>query len=330
MPAIQEAAVMTYPGLTLANAKPRPNAEVLREYQAYPLANNPAFERLYAPERRYRWLVQLDCGCITEALTEGEDHLPTDGVMGGSLRCDYSEANQRQPTRERTFLIAGGLVRCTNGCPRGWCYPKGYLWCSDHDEDKELPWREVVRWIKRGDECPTSVVDGTVIGPYVSWTVELSCGHCGHLTAESDWIPEWGHRQRPEVTAKLKPVLEGQRAELAAITDPGERRILKRSIDWNEAFVRMGAAEPWTEEQCAHCQYQRRIVGSRPVGWLAHPKAPKPPRKPRSEGSPKPPSRLALTRQLNKAEANAEMLRKQLAEAEAEAERLRRERDEHI
>lgn len=105
----------------LAKAIPRPAAEVLAEYEAY-LVKYLALNRWEsefarnqdAPENKWRWLVELDCGCITEALTDGEDHLPTDVRRNQRLGGDGKERKEIHPTYAQTYLMnnTGTRIHC--------------------------------------------------------------------------------------------------------------------------------------------------------------------------------------------------------------------------
>lgn len=79
----------------LLEARPRPAAAVLRLYTAYyeqllryNLSNREFIEQRDAPEQVFRWLVELDCGYVTDALTAGQG---TAGCCGGH------EAGQGRP-----------------------------------------------------------------------------------------------------------------------------------------------------------------------------------------------------------------------------------------
>jgi len=98
----------------------RPRTETLAEYRTYYadlLRLNPGkrefTETRYAPDRRHRWKVTLDCGCITEALTCGEDHSPADGsshrlCRGGGLASDHVFVIDPGPSRTPGRLLCAG------------------------------------------------------------------------------------------------------------------------------------------------------------------------------------------------------------------------------
>jgi hypothetical protein len=313
---------MRYPGLTLDNAVPRPNAEVLREYRDYYdrlVGLNPGNQGLAerdAPERQFRWLIELDCGYITEALTGGEDKIPTQQMWENRLG---------PHNRPHTHVMSRLWPHCPISdrmCEH--CRPAGYVkdGCATDHHDEPTPWREITAWGKRVSEHPEEWVDredgveGQILLPARAWwQVLLSCGHCSDIgvSAPPDWRPEHGHVYDPERVERAKQNLDKHKDAALSIRS------------WWESDVRTGCPTPNTETRCYECHFQRRIVAYRPVAVLARPK---PLRKPKPEGPPKPPSRATLTRRLNQAEANAARLREQLAQAEAEAEQIRRERDE--
>jgi hypothetical protein len=290
-----------------ALAKARPRRETLAEYEEYyarELSHRQHLSDLDA-SHQFRWKVELECGCITEALTEAEGKLPTDGHWNKVLGQDGA------PVYAKTFVMSSGAVAMCGGRgnvygqfrPLGCCRPNGYLWCSGHDESDSLPWREITRWIYRKSEHPAEIDEhGHHHDAFAIWAVELSCGHCASEGAPVDWIPEYGHKLDPERVERVKKML-------AKHPDP-----------WfeNLSQVNDGCPTPNTKTDCNQCVYLRRIVAYKPIGQLARPR---PERKPRES---KPPSRAAMTRRINAAEANAAKLRRELAEAEEEAERLRK------
>jgi hypothetical protein len=294
--------------MSAALEKARPRRETLAEYEEYyarELSHRQHLSDLDA-SHQFRWKVELECGCITEALTEAEDKLPTDGHWNKVL------GKEGSPVYAKTFVMSSSVVSMCAGRgdlsvfrPLGCCRTNGYLWCSGHDEHGSLPWREITRWIYRKSEQPARTDEHGTHDAYAIWAVELSCGHCASESAPVDWIPEYGHKLGPVKAARVKESLA------------------KRSDPWLGRFLQVddGCPTPSTKTDCADCVYLRRIVAYKPIGPLARPK---PERKPRE---PKPPSRAAMTRRINTAEANAAKLRRELAKAEEEAERLRKLRE---
>lgn len=192
-----------------------------------------------------------------------------------------------------------------------WTYSnwiKGFAWCAGHGHD--APVRDIVEWLER-KERPSFHPKYTdkEVGPYASWTVKLSCGHHDSAISKLDWRPEQGVEERTDFVAKIRQRLE------SADLDEETRRALERMLETD-------STESQSREECPTCAYTRRIVECRPVGPLAKPKP-----APKLKEPPKPPSRRALTRRLNAAEANVARLREQSAQAEQEAGRLREERN---
>jgi hypothetical protein len=167
---------------------------------------------------------------------------------------------------------------------------EGYGWCAGHGD--KLLVQQITEWVER-EQRPgyySSRLEKEV-GPYARWVVKLSCGHYAyHVVTEVDWRPEDGYRERPDFAAKIR-----RRLESNDINDE-----TRRSLEWS---IAMHGTEPQMREDCPYCVYMRRVVGCRPVGPLArsNPKEPH-----------KQPSRRALTRRLNAAEANVGRLREQL------------------
>jgi hypothetical protein len=184
-------------------------------------------------------------------------------------------------------------------------YGKGYAWCCE--PRREFPIRDITEWVKRREFPPRySEISKKMTGPTASWKVKLSCGHYNSpVLAPLDWKPEDGHK--PGRAARIRARLDEDNAS----------EEIRRNLERHLTLIEWG---PQKQEDCPSCVYMRRIVGYRPVGPLARPK---PGRKPKEA---KPPSRTAMTRRVNAAEAKAARLRRELAEAEEEAERLRQAR----
>jgi hypothetical protein len=298
---------------SLAEAKPRPAAEALRLYKPYyeevlrcNFSNRDFIEQRDAPEQCFRWLVELDCGCVTDAVTAGHQaaHVQMDELYpAGCVFERFLESGKSGACKENILLFGWGV---------SWKYSNwntGYAWCAGHDDD--LPVREMTGWVKRTQRPGHySQYAGKELGPYASWVVKLSCGHYEyHAISGVDWRPEQGYTEQTDLVTKVRQDLESE--ELDAKT--------KRSL---ERMLATRSTEPQSREECRHCVYMRRVVGCRPIGPLAKPKPPARPKEP-----PKPPSRRTMTRRLNAAEANVARLREQLGQAEQDAARLRDERD---
>jgi hypothetical protein len=301
----------------LANAIPRPAAEVLKEYleyqakaSRYDKSCRELLERKGAPEITYRWLVELSCGCITECLTDSPEYLPADAryscTLGEEISAEAYRAGKRRPPYAKTSLMHWHDTRIEypegpQSAPcLGW---PGYLWCADHDEARDLPYREISKWLKRRREHPQRYTDNNTPMPAsAEWAVELSCGHHGTVFTELGWIPEYGSKEKNQEVEKA-------RLDSAAAEGETERAAMF------EELLRDTRYEPPIERRCNQCAYVRRIIGQRLVGPLPKPRAKRQPRP-----APEPGKTLKL------AEAKAARLRKELAQAEAEAARLREER----
>jgi hypothetical protein len=298
----------------LTGAKPRPTAEVLRLYTpyyeellCYNASNREFIEQRDAPAECFRWLVELDCGCVTDALTTGHlaAHVPMVELYPG--KCVFQRmlgSRESGASQDNVLLFGWGVT---------WKYSnwrEGYAWCSGHGN--ETPVREITDWLER-EERPGhySAHLGQQVGPYAKWVVKFSCGHyCHHAISEVDWRPEHGYTKRTDFMTKIRHKLASEDL------DEKTRQTLEQTLA-------TCGTEPQSRDDCPVCAYTRRIVGNRPVGPLARPKPPPKPRKAQA-----PPSRRTLTRRLHTAEASVSSLREQLAQAEQRAARLRDERDQ--
>jgi hypothetical protein len=297
----------------LSAATPRPVAEVLRLYTPYyeqllryNLSNREFIEQRDAPQQVFRWLIELDCGCVTDAVTAGHAaaHVKMDELLPSNCVFErFLGSSESGASTDNVLLFSYGV---------SWKYSnwvKGFTWCAGHGHD--VPVRDIVEWLERKDHPGFRSKDtGREVGPYASWTVKLSCGHYGYSAiSELAWRPEQGYAKRPDFVAKIRQKLESDDL------DEETRQALERMLQTD-------STEPRSREGCPTCAYTRPVVGCRPVGPLAKPKP-----APKTKEPPKPPSRRTLTRRLNAAEADVARLREQLAHAEQEASRLRAERD---
>lgn len=269
------------------SGRARPREEALREYQKL---NADRRERIptalwpfFAPDADtfYRWRTQLDCGCISEALTRGETDLPVDRQW-------------REPGHR-------GVL------------PKGQVICW-HDDDPPAPYQDVGEWGERRERTfpadPVKPPDGidpkiwSVLRhdePHSSafWSVTLSCGHHTEVcVSDMAWRPEDGWRHvKPERVQQMTAEFEDLWASDPPGQDERERRHYQR-------MLAQGWPSPAPEELCYTCPHVRLIVAYQHAGWLVPPK-PEPKR-------PAPPSRASLTRRLQQVEREAEQLRSQL------------------
>ncbi|MFD3836701.1 hypothetical protein ACFWWC_10630 [Streptomyces sp. NPDC058642] len=269
--------------------KARPRQEVLRECEA-----EAAEMRGYIPQvlwvflipdltRVFRWRVQLDCGCIPEVLTR-EDGTPP------------------HETQWKAFHSP---------------LPPGQMICH-HDDSPPPPYRLIAEWGDRREvtfpadpDEPPDDTDPRVWSvirhdePHTSafWEVTLACGHVEEAIAPSlDWVPASGPRRAaPERVQQMSAEFEDAwRANPELQTEPDREHTRRMLAD--------GWPRPAPEQLCYSCPQVRMISAYERVGWLV-------PRQRQSEKAASiapTPSRSALERRLQKAEAEAERLRAEL------------------
>jgi hypothetical protein len=262
---------------SLESVQPKPRDAVLSQYMNHcgqaAIESNPFW---HSPDKWYRWLVRLDCGCITEALTREDIDPPTEHV--------FSEVLGELPIYKKTWILHPPRITYKDGtihphegsrcaldmyarpiktCPYGYCYPAGYLWCAAHGE--EPPMREITEWLHRKQEYR----HGNRDNPYSLWTVRLSCGHCGHASSDVEWSPGMPHViDRGMIERYQRDYLPRWKAEGA---DPRMIRETEQQIESSGFLV----CEPAMSEDCAKCVYIRRITEYRMIGRLAdHPVKP--------------------------------------------------------
>lgn len=265
--------------------------DVLREYEKFNADRRkgvpPVLWPFLAPDpdRYYRWRVQLDCACIIERMTPGD----------------------QTPPSERRWR--GG-----DGEP----LPVGQLYCW-HDGSGDAPYRTTVGWRDRREIAfPADPVEApewaeaevwAVIrhdDPHTSafWRVTLDCGHVEEVRAPTlDWKPDDGPRLAD--TTRVRAMTEEY--ERLWASDP-TLQPPEREREHTRRTLAAGWPRPRPERLCHTCPHARRIVAYQGVGWLV-PRDSKP--QPECEAQP---SRVALERQLRRAEAEAEQLRVQLAQ----------------
>jgi hypothetical protein len=226
----------------------------------------------------YEWRIELDCGCVRQEFTGGEDSGRPERLLSG---CDE-------------YLIGHGLRlpagqrRCA--C-RGLIYPNG-------------PVREILEWVDRDRDVKTleplvgggkKVTDGH---RYVSWYVVLDCGHVATVTTDPDWKPADGFlprgvmRDRREMEKTFREVHADDEHYLAYVL---------RQLDEN-----FPSPAPFTN--CDACHYSRYIVAYHSVGLVAPP--PPPPRKPRKQKS----RQQMLQERIKRSERELRQLRAELKE----------------
>ncbi len=224
--------------------KARPAEEVLREYREF---NAKRRERINSilwpfwapdPDGFFRWRVKLDCGCITEVMTHGED----------------------SPPDEQRWLDHVG---------RAWL-PAGQSLCS-HPDSPPAPYREIREWTSRrevsfpadpieppdwADEKSWAVLRREVPSTSAFWTVTLACGHVTEIVADLDWKPADGpHR----VTAARQQEMTKEFEKFWA-TQPGGQSEREREHTKRMLVPRKPAPKPPTPPSRVALERQLRRV----------------------------------------------------------------------
>lgn len=251
-------------------------------------------------ETVYRWRVQLDCGCIHEVFTTGNDELP-------------QEQQWRNPQDDRPL-------------------PAGQMMCWHQGERLMAPHREIVEWGERdAEDWPPDPIDppeGSWMAelsadrwakmrhaqPRAGWEVTLSCGHFGHVIVDDlNWTPADGPVRREVPAEELTRHLARFDAELAEYDGPWDQDVLD-AVEHGKRWWSDGCPTPSTDTMCHTCDGARRIVAYQRVGWLVPRPKPK-----RQAQPPRPqPSRATVKRQLREAEREADRLRELLATLDAD------------
>lgn len=270
----------------------RPRTEVLREFEES-VADlrrrmEPAFWPLFIPkaEDMFRWRVKLECGCVDEVLTHGEDRYPDQGSSTDPLS--------------------------------GYRLPVGEYWCrSDHEAPK--PYGDILEWVGRkvrefppDPEEPQHGVDPETWAkirhtePHSSafWTVKLSCGHfTDSVVLDVEWQPEDGPRL--VTTTRLAEMRRDFNEHWASEVATGwpeegpERDHIRKMLD-------LGWPRPEPEEDCYACTRGKQLTGYQRIGWLVS--------RPKQASPPLTDCQITET-QLAKAEAEVRRLRRKLGGA---------------
>ena len=271
--------------------RPRPAQDALDEYNDHNARRRIGIPSVLwvffapNPDTMHRWRIKLDCGCITEVLTHGEDHAPA-----GRQWLDY---------RSRALPTDQFLCR--------------------HDDAPPPPYRQITEWTtRRTITFPADPVDPPDWAdkqtwatrrhdqPFTraSWTVTLSCGHSTDVLTDPAWKPADGpHR----VTTKRQREMTAEFEEYWA-SYPDEQN--ERDREHLRRLLAAGWPRPDPEQLCYLCPAARTIVAYQRVGPLVGPDpAPRPRR---------PPSRETMRRTLRMFESEAQRLRDRLAELDAE------------
>jgi hypothetical protein len=220
------------------------------------------------PEELYRWRIRLDCGCVEEVTTVGDDPVPPDKTWRHPWR-DVALAPGRYYHRHKQERLLGPYRLITH-----WMSSEEYVqqpeppeppdWCADSPE----LWDQIR--IKQ-------------IQAYAKWTVRLECGHLGKTLTEPGWQPG----REPRTNAERAETLRGELDAGELFSDePVEREHWLRMIE-------LGLPSPAPEVGCPECEGVHPIVGYERVGWLVPPLAPPMPYQPK----PRIPTREELLQQ---------------------------------
>lgn len=207
------------------------------------------------PEELYRWRIQLDCGCVEEVTTSGDDPVPPDKTW-------------KHPWRDVTMAA-------------GRCYHR-------HGQDLLGPYRLITHWMSSEEyveqpdapEPPDWCADSPQLWEQIRtkevhvharWTVRLECGHLGRTLTEPDWQPGSEPQSNVDRAERLRDKIEA--GDMFA-DEPDEREHWLR-------MAKLGLPSPRPESSCTECQDVHAIVGYERVGWLVPPPAPPKPRQPK-------------------------------------------------
>ena len=274
------------------------------------------------PEKTYQWRVQLDCGCVRDALTRHHtDDKPADKAERlselaqtyyfGHVKPSEREIREAKEQAEKhaEHAARAKLTDTDHSAEpeRPSIYGKarlqeGQFLCQDPKcpqyRSHSGPVRDIVEWVRRRDSPYVSQpleIDGeTILGArqYAAWDVVLSCGHFTQEHTEPGWKPEDGpvHRKskkRLPLNQVLDEIAKGDRDEEAY---------------WRRMYAE-SHPDPAPFTRCRTCARLRTITAYQRVGWLA--KKAKPVKT-------QPVPRKTLERRLRKLESEAAQLREKL------------------
>lgn len=225
----------------------------------------------------FEWRIELDCGCVRQAVTGGDD--------------------SKNP--EHLLAASAGYVHLDNTVK----LPSGQRACFCH-QGHYGPVRDIVGWVDRDSkvvEPEPMVIEGKKISfePFATWYVLLDCGHVETTSTDRGWTPEDGF----ELRGYKRPRRELERIFRKTYAD--EEHYLARML----RLLDENWPEPAPFTNCNACMYSRYIVAYQPVGLIAPP--PKPPRKPR----PKKSREETLRDQVKRTERELARLRRELRAA---------------
>lgn len=244
--------------LTRVPGRARPRNEVLEEFEAgvadLRSRMKPALWPLLIAkaEDMFRWRVMLECGCVDEVLTLGQDRYPDQGSSTDPLS--------------------------------GYRLPVGQYWCrSDHETPK--PFRDIVEWVRRkvrefppDPEEPQHGLDPETWAkirhpePHSSafWTVRLSCGHfTDSVVTDVEWKPEVGPKfVTKKRLAEMRHDFNEHWAsgEAPQWPEEGPRRHFRKMLD-------LGWPRPARARGRLFCLHRSQVGCRLSADWLARPAA---------------------------------------------------------
>lgn len=239
----------------------RPREEVLQKVndeRAQMRAGMPsALWSMFIPDvdGLYRWRVQLECGCVTEVITRGDQRFP-DGRV-------YDDPVGRAS-------LPHGELRCP----------------ADHQTPRQ--YREIVEYLERTvrDSPPNPVDDPWGVGEevwakircaeprtYAVWRVKFDCGHHTDQVSDLDWNP--GDSPKLATIKRTNEMVQELEEYWAA--EPAESRTEEADRDHTRRMLQLRWPRPEPEQGCFTCTRVFRMIGYQRIGWLIpRPKPAKP------------------------------------------------------
>jgi hypothetical protein len=225
--------LMTTPIERKLPGDPVSREELVRQFEDLERRNRDPVERFLfeaqipKPEDTYQWRVELDCGCIRDAVTRGDDVerllARSDSYyfgIGSPSQREIAEADARagEEAEEAARAKFDGRERPLRAeRPSIWGkakLPAGQWMCWDPQCAKYCrgsgPVRDIVEWVRLHDDLRVMEpleIDGVTLRGEESkamWDVVLSCGHFSVELTEPGWKPEDG----PVREKRIRPLSE--------------------------------------------------------------------------------------------------------------------------
>jgi hypothetical protein len=273
--------------------KPTARATVLREYEkrlAEAKERNPRDRwpvlftaGYYELDEIYRWRVKLECGCIRDLVTAGDDKPPTDCTWKGWT--DEESLNQ------------GELLCMHNDTDPRWVFRTITEWSRRKEVDREGDPVDPPGWWGNASKDVWEILR---MEPrrVAQWTVKLECGHTTNVDTDLEWQPSDGYR--PTITSE-QVAERRERVEKMIDEDVAERPLWEHQL----RMINIGVPEPDPEHWCSTCPPAKRMIAYERVGWLV------PPKRPVQDTPPKPrvPNRQQLEARIRELEGENARLR---------------------